>query len=116
MKITPLKMKRDDASSFSCHNCLQPIPKYKPLFFMNDRVFCSSRCRLCFLATEGDFNVEKHPKTMDGDQCRAKKRGLSRVSSSLNIVSEADQRQASSGSMYSYLTQLSSWFSLDSFF
>ncbi len=62
------------------------------------------------------FCVEKQIRTPSGDQCASQKRGLSRVSSSLNMVSEADQRQKTSGSVISSLFQLSSWLALDSFF
>ena len=142
MPLPSLRMIREDEpSAFSCHNCLQAIPNHRPLFFMNDRIFCSSTCRFESAARGGPV-LEDHVGTGSGPKDRVRKRSMSRVSASLDAVGEeacgrkdgtaspvdgatdgaadgptgeASERATRGGSFFAYLGQLGSWLSADAF-
>lgn len=136
-------IREDEPSAFSCHNCLKAIPKHRSLFFMNDRIFCSSTCRFESAAWGGPA-LEDHVGSEGGPKGRVRKRSMSRVSASLDAVGEeacggrkdgtaspvdgvdgadgADgptgevgERATRGGSFFAYLGQLSSWLSTDAF-
>ena len=136
MPVPLLRMIREDESSaFSCHSCLQAIPRHSPLFFMNDRVFCSSRCRLASAAPVAMMSTD-HSNTEGGLTVRMHKRSMSKVNVSLDSVGEHPEepdrkertaspvdgsqggvveRATKGGSVFAYVGQLSSWLSADSF-
>jgi hypothetical protein len=86
---------------------------------MNDRVFCSSTCRLESAAWGGPALAE-HARAAGAQDDRVRKRSVSKVSASLDTVGEeadgATVEQATrGGSFFAYVGQLSSWLSADAF-
>lgn len=115
-----MKMLREDQSAFSCHKCLEAIPKNSPLFFMHDRIFCSSWCRL---SAQVGVPLAEHTGLEDARKCGVHKRTMSRISASVaSVVSVASVasvvecgQTVHEGSFFAHLGKIGSWLSSDAF-